>query len=305
VSTETLTRVDPSEFRPRKDAIAALDAAARAADGHDALGDAIWRDLDAPSSDSVGFLLEGRAYIHVARAGTGWVAGTIRMPDARDRATTTTLLDAAIAHVRIRGGGGLECWVFGTTAADAAAFRAVGLRATRELFEMRVALPLAEAPKWPPGITVRTFQPGRDDTAWLRVNNIAFAGHPDQGGWTPETLAGRVAEPWFDPSLFLLAVDADGIAGFNWLKRHGAREPDPELGEIYVIGIDPRAQGSGLGRALAVAGLALLHERGVTTGMLFVAADNTGALALYRSLGFEIHRTDRAYSMTVEPAGPR
>jgi mycothiol synthase len=305
VSTETLTRVDPSEFRARKGAIAALDAAARAIDGHDALGDAIWRDLEAPNDDSVGFLIEARAYIHVARVGTAWVAGTIRMPDARDRATTTTLLDAAIAHVRARGGGALECWVFGTTAADAGAFGAAGLRATRELYEMRVTLPLGESPKWPPGLTVRTFEPGRDETDWLRVNNIAFAGHPDQGGWTPETLAGRMAEPWFDPSLFLLAVDADGIAGFNWLKRHGAREPDPELGEIYVIGVDPRTQGSGLGRALAVAGLAELAERGVGTGMLFVAADNAGAVALYRALGFETHRTDRSYAMTAEAAGPQ
>jgi mycothiol synthase len=305
VSTETLTRVDPSEFGARKDAIVTLDAAARAIDGHDALGDAIWRDLEAPATDSVGFLIEGRAYIHVARAGTGWNAGTIRMPDARDLPTTTTLLDAAIAHVRARGGGTLECWVFGTTAADAGAFGAAGLQATRELLEMRVPLPLAEAPKWPPGVAVRSFEPGRDDADWLRVNNVAFAGHPDQGGWTAETLAGRMAEPWFDPSLFLLAVDTHGLAGFNWLKRHPAREPDPELGEIYVIGVDPRTQGSGLGRALAVEGLARLAERDIGVGMLFVAADNAGALALYRSLGFETHRTDRSYAIAVEPAGPR
>ncbi len=305
MSTETLVRVDPSDFAARRDAIAALDAAARAIDGHDALGDAIWRDLEAPNADSVGFLIEGRAYIHVARGGTGWVAGTIRLPDARDRATTTTLLEAAIAHVRAHGGGRIECWVFGTTAADEGTFGAAGLTVARELFEMRVALPLDEEPKWPPGMTVRTFELGHDETDWLRVNNIAFAGHPDQGGWTPATLAARMAEPWFDPSLFLLAVDADGLAGFNWLKRHAAREPDPELGEIYVIGVDPRTQGTGLGRALAVAGLTLLHDRGVGTGMLFVAADNAGALGLYRSIGFEIHRTDRTYATTVEPAGRR
>ncbi len=302
MSNETLVRVDPSEFATRRDAIQALDAAVRTIDGHDALGDAAWRDLDAPGAESVGFLIDGRAYVHIARVDVHWIAGTIRLPEARDRATTTALLDAAVGHVRGHGGGQLDCWVFGATDADDVAFRAAGFSATRELFEMRVALPPTEAPAWPPGVTVRTFESGRDESDWLRVNNLAFAGHPDQGSWTPARLDARMAEPWFDPALFLLATDARGLAGFNWLKIHEARRPDPELGEIYVIGVDPRMQGTGLGRALAVAGLDAEHERGVGVGMLFVATDNAGALALYRSLGFEINRTDRTYTSEVEAA---
>jgi mycothiol synthase len=212
------------------------------------------------------------------------------------------LLDAAISHVRAHGGGVLECWVFGAIDADDISFRAAGFTATRELLEMRVALPLAEAPTWPPGVTVRTFERGRDEADWLRVNNVAFAGHPDQGGWTAATLEQRMVEPWFDPALFLLAFDNEGLAGFNWLKVHDARPPDPNLGEIYVIGVDPRTQSTGLGRALAIAGLHAVHEREIAIGMLFVAADNAGALALYRSLGFESHRADRAYTREVASA---
>jgi mycothiol synthase len=300
VSTETLVRVDPSDFAARRDAIEALAAAARAIDGHDALGDSIWRDLDAPGPDSVGFLIDQRAYVHVARADSVWIAGTIRMPDARDGATTTTLFDAAVTHVRAHGGGHLECWVFGASDADDASFAAAGMAKARELLEMRVELPLSATPSWPAGITVRAFDPDRDVADWLRVNNLAFAGHPDQGSWTRATLEPRLAAPWFDPTLFLLATDTSGLAGFNWLKVHAAREPDPELGEIYVIGVDPRTQGTGLGRALAIAGLGAVHDRGVGTGMLFVAADNAGARSLYGSLGFEIHRTDRAYACDIE-----
>jgi mycothiol synthase len=307
VSTETLVRVDPSEFATRRDAIESLDAAARAVSGHDALGDAIWRDLEAPGADSVSFLIDGRAYVHVARDDSPtlrqrWNAGTIRMPDARDGATTSALLDAAVAHVRAHGGGTLECWVFGASEADDVSFHSSGFTPTRTLFEMRVALPLAEAPVWPPDVTVRTFERGRDEADWLRVNNVAFHGHPDQGAWTSAVLEQRMAEPWFDPALFLLAFDREGLAGFNWLKVHDARVPDPELAEIYVIGVDPRAQGTGLGRALAVAGLDAVHQRAVEVGLLFVAADNPGALALYRSLGFEVHRTDRAYARDVSSA---
>ena len=59
-------------------------------------------------------------------------------------------------------------------------------------------------------------------------------------------------------------------------------------------------QGTGLGRALAVAGLEAVANRGITTGTLFTAADNAGALHLYRALGFAVHRVDRAYEREVE-----
>jgi mycothiol synthase len=307
VTTLALTRVEPDEFESRRPAIAALDGAARAIAGHDAVGDAVWRDLGAPHAESVGFLIDSRAYVHVARAepggaGAHWTAGAIRLPAARDRETTSTLLDAAVAHVAAHGGGRLECWVLGVTEGDDAPFADAGFTVARSLFEMRVPLPRPEAPHWPPGLGVRTFDRERDGEAWLAVNNRAFADHPDQGGWTEATLRERMAESWFDPTLFLLAADADGLAGFNWLKLHSARDPDPVLGEIYVIGVDPRAQGTGLGRALAVAGLQAVHDRGAPVGMLFCASDNAGALALYRSLGFEVHRTDRAYAREVAPA---
>ena len=71
--------------------------------------------------------------------------------------------------------------------------------------------------------------------------------------------------------------------------------------EIYAFCVYPRAQGTGLGRTLALAGLQDVHERGIDTGMLFCAADNQAALALYRSLGFSVHRVDRAYEHEVAP----
>jgi len=303
VTTEALTRVDPSEFSGRQPVIAALDAAARAADGHSALGDAVWRDLAHPGADSAGFLVDASAYLHVARHGAepAFTAGTVRLPEARGYEVTTILLEAAVAHVAARGGGTLECWVFGATDTDDATFAAAGFLPARTLYEMRAPLPLGEPVAWPDGIEVRSFVPGRDDTEWLRVNNRAFASHTDQGGWTEATLRTRMAEPWFDPGLFLLAFDDAGMAGFNWLKLHPALAPDPSLGEIYVIGVDPRTQGTGLGRALALNGLDRVRAAGAAAAMLFCAADNTGALALYRSIGFAVHRTDRAYARDIEP----
>ena len=71
------------------------------------------------------------------------------------------------------------------------------------------------------------------------------------------------------------------------------------MGEIFVIGVDPRSKGTGLGRALTVAGLDLIAARGVGTGLLYVAAENEAAVSLYGSVGFTVHRLDRAYERTV------
>jgi mycothiol synthase len=302
VTTEPLRLIDASDFATCRDEIAALEAAARSVTGHESLGEGVWRDLAHPAPDSAGFFAGASAYAHVARADHGdpssWTVSVVKDPHAAS-SVVRQLLVAAIDYVTALDGHSLACWTFGATSADDNLFADLGFQTRGTLFEMRAPFPIEGTATFGAGVTVRTFEPGRDEQDWLVVNNRAFAGHPDQGDWHESTLRDRMAEDWFDPSLFLLAFDEHGLAGFNWLKQHDAAPPDPSLGEIYVIGIDPRAQGTGLGRALAIAGLQAIHDRGSEAGLLYCAADNTGALALYRSLGFSVHRTDRAYLREV------
>jgi mycothiol synthase len=296
--------VAPRDFSTIASRVQALDDAVGATEGHVALGDAVWRDLAQPHEDSIGLFVDDVAYAHVARgdndAPRQWAIGLAVTAPARDTSTLTALVDAAAAHVARRGGGRMLAWVFDAHRDDDARMAQAGLQPARDLYEMRVALPLAESPQWPPGITARDFEPGRDEAAWLQVNNRAFAHHPEQGAWTEATLARRMQEPWFDPTIFVMAFDDTGLAGFNWCKIHPATVTDPALGEIWVIGVDPRCAGHGLGRPLAVEGLSRVHARGLSTGSLFTDADNTPAVKLYRSLGFTVHRTDRSYAREVE-----
>ena len=100
--------------------------------------------------------------------------------------------------------------------------------------------------------------------------------------------------------MFLAYDEDDGaLLGFHWTKVHSE-----SLGEVYVVGVDPAAQGRGLGNVLTLTGLHHLADRLAggphdASVMLYVEADNTAAVKTYRRLGFEVSNTDAAYA-----AGP-
>ena len=146
----------------------------------------------------------------------------------------------------------------------------------------------------PPDVRIRSFQPGTDDAAWLTVNAAAFAHHPEQGGWTQTDLDERFDQPWFDPTGFLLAVGPDGeLLGYHWTKVHPpARPGELPVGEVYVLGISPSAQGRGLGGVLLLAGLRHLAVGPAAEVILYVEQDNAAAVALYERDGFMTDRRD-------------
>lgn len=188
----------------------------------------------------------------------------------------------------------LRLWAHGGHPAARHLAQVLGLTLFRELRQMR--RPLAGLgtlePKLPVGTGVRTFVPGQDDTAWLALNATAFAHHPEQGSLTQRDLDDRKAEPWFDPEGFFLAEDGSGrLVGFHWTKVH----QEEGLGEVYVVGVHPDAQGTGLGTALTAIGLRYLADKGLPTAMLYVDADNKAAVTVYERLGFTTHETDLMY----------
>ena len=189
----------------------------------------------------------------------------------------------------------LSVWAFGASAEELAALSDRGLHLVRTIHQLRCPLPLAHREAAADdGVTIRGMRPGADDAEWLRVNNAAFDTHPEQRAWTEAMLVERMAQPWFDPEGVRLAVEDGRLLGSCWTKIH--RDSDPPLGEIYVIGVDPSAQGRGLGRRLTKAGLDWLCEQGLTTGMLYVEADNVAAVSLYRSMGFTLHHDDSCFA---------
>ena len=232
--------------------------------------------------------IAGYAYLDPASAEGGVTGELVIHPRRRrqglGRALTGELAAAAAGHV-------LRLWAHGDLPAAAALARAAGFERFRALWQMRRSLsePLGQ-PVLPAGRELRTFVPGQDEDEWLNLNGRAFAKHPEQGGWTRHDLELREREPWFDPAGFFIAERDGRMTGFHWTKVH-----DPKLGEVYVVGVDPDEQGSGLGRALTLTGLRHLRDRGVAQAMLYVDEDNVPAIRMYEGLGFTRATVDAMY----------
>ena len=134
--------------------------------------------------------------------------------------------------------------------------------------------------------TIETFNPSIHKQAWLDLNNRIFIEHPDQGNWAMADLDNRIAEPWFDPKGFFLAIENGKIVGSCWTKIHHDFVNQEPAGELYIVGVDPDFAGHGVGRAVSIAAMNYLLAQGIKDAMLYVDADNEKGLALYTGLGF-------------------
>jgi GNAT superfamily N-acetyltransferase len=82
-----------------------------------------------------------------------------------------------------------------------------------------------------------------------------------------------------------VADDGGGTAiGFPAARLHRERD----LGEIYMIAVDPRTQGRGVGTALAEAATNWLRQSGMRVAMIETGGDRGHALArrVYQKAGY-------------------
>jgi mycothiol synthase len=281
----TPVRVDPTRFGGSASegpaaTVRRVVADAAAADGADPLDEAALLALRHGLGSSALWL--------AGEAGFAWRRGdavdVVVAPAERGRG-----LGAALAEVATEQPGPLTAWSHGNHPAAVALAHRLSFERVRDLWVMRrplADLPAADRPGDADPVDVRTFEVGRDEDAFLALNAEAFAHHPEQGALTRGGLEQRMAEPWFDPAGFFVAERDGELVGFHWTKVHDATASAPALGEVYVVGVSPTAQGGGLGRRLTLAGLHHLAGLGLAQVLLYVEADNAPAVAVYRRLGF-------------------
>jgi ribosomal protein S18 acetylase RimI-like enzyme len=200
-------------------------------------------------------------------------------------------------------GGWLVTWALGVAAArepgegpfevrtnipapDEAAhrlFASRGLTHVRTMWTMHRDLAQATAGPPPAGVTIRTFETGRDERTFWEVGEASFEGHY---GHVPSPFESWEAE-WYqahdwNPDAVLLAERDGAVVGeLAWIEAG-------EDGYIASVGVLEAHRGRGIGTALLRAAFADIADAGFASATLGVDTENaTGAVGLYRSAGME------------------
>jgi GNAT superfamily N-acetyltransferase len=90
-----------------------------------------------------------------------------------------------------------------------------------------------------------------------------------------------------------VAIDSDSIAGFVAVKLHS----EDNMGEIYMVAVDPDFQCRGIGNALIEFTLAWMKDAGMAIAMVETGGDPGHAPArhAYEKVGFELFPVARYF----------
>lgn len=163
-------------------------------------------------------------------------------------------------------------------------FEKHGFTAARYSYTMQRDLEsLPPTPSLPANIELLPWNPALDG-AVMCAFRAAFQGQWGVPQMTPELWREFfTGVPQFRPELSCLALAGSKVVGFcvNWVT-------EPRQGWVEAVGVLHEWRGSGVATALLTHSLQLFSKAGLDLAGLDVDAENpTGALRLYKKLGFE------------------
>lgn len=189
---------------------------------------------------------------------------------------------------------------------DAKLLHGSGYEVVRWFFDMvRPTLESVEAVPLPDGIEIRPVTDDQHVRIW-RANREAFRDHWGGSDESEAAMHRFFADPDTDFSLWLIAWAGDEIAGgvMNGIYPSENEALGIRRGWLDSVFTRRNWRRRGLARALIARSLVLLRERGMTSAALGVdAANPSGALGLYESLGFAVHDRFLAYRKPMERPG--
>jgi mycothiol synthase len=194
-------------------------------------------------------------------------------------------------------------WSATEQAGDIALLEGNGFKPVRWFFEMtRPTLDGIPDVALPDGIEVREVTAADTKAIW-DADVEAFQDH--WGGFDASEASMRrfMDGPSFDPSLWVIAFDGEQIAAgvINGIEPEENETLGTMRGWLHSVFTRRAWRRRGLARALIARSLLKLRERGMTSAVLGVDADNpSGALGLYESAGFAVSHRAMAWRRPLE-----
>ncbi len=217
------------------------------------------------------------------------IGGVTVHPHARGRGVGRKLLNRLVALARSRGVRYLDVPVVPRVTAAVALLTRAGFKRARDWQEMVwVGQEPPPVPEPLLGIRLRTYQPGQDEAAWIALDAAAFTGHWGAAPLTSDDVVAITRRPDFDPAGLWFA-EADGKLVGQALARYNPSGPTLRgmpVGQIEDVAVLPDYRGRGIGRALLLAAMGYLWNRGCRVIELTVDTANADAHRLYDALGF-------------------
>jgi mycothiol synthase len=149
-------------------------------------------------------------------------------------------------------------------------------------------------PRWPDGVTVRSYSPADARGAHTLLDDAYSAWDDDFVSLPHDEWVARITgDEGFDPDLFLLAErDGELVAcALNW-------QPLQQRAWVKDLVVRADARRGGLAKALLYEGFRRSAAAGASQiGLKVIASNPTGAVQLYERLGFV---TDRRYQISLK-----
>ena len=178
-----------------------------------------------------------------------------------------------------------------------------GYRQVRYFFDMERPT-LDEVPEipLPHGLELRPITPDLYKRVW-DADVEAFRDHWGGFDSSDAALQRYLESPDNDPSMWLMAFDGDEVAGgvINTVYAEENAALGVRRGWLDSVFTRRPWRRRGLARALIARSLVVLRERGMTSAMLGVDAENpSGALGLYESVGFGVVKRFTAWRKQMD-----
>ncbi len=221
-------------------------------------------------------------------------------PEHRRRGLATKLLGYATHRAKESGAKAAHVSIPQDNTVARSVLSRLGFRLVRRFLELRLNIPEI---RWQDidqtALRYRHLQRGGEDRL-TEIQNRSFAGTWGYNPNTVEEIIYRTNLSNCSPEDIILACDGDKPIGYCWTRTTYEAAAGEGKGQIFMLGVDPDYRGRGVGKAVLLAGLSYLKNKGLRVAELTVDSENKAACALYRSVGFKTWMRSLWYEKVID-----